>query len=108
MTDEHGIEPMLYNVVVKPRKVEEKTAGGLHLPDELRTKEQHGEVRGELVAKAPGAFTFNYEGWPAGGRLPEIGDKVMFSRYEGREVKGKDGETYWLMADKAIMAVLHD
>jgi chaperonin GroES len=106
MANECGIKPILYNVVVKPRKVEEKTAGGLYMPDEVREKEQHGEMRGTIVAKSPGAFTFNYEGWPEDGKLPDIGDEVVFLRYEGRAIEGGDGEEYWLMADKAIMAVL--
>jgi len=106
MTNEHGITPMLYNVLVKPRKIEEKTTGGIFIPESTREKEQHGEMRGTLVAKAAGAFTFNYEGWPDNGHLPDVGDSVMFSRYEGRPIEGKDGEEYWLMADKAIMAVL--
>ena len=101
-----GIQPVEYKVLVKPKAVEEKTTGGLYIPDDTKQREQYGQIEGTLVAKSPAAFTFNYEGWPEGAKVPEVGDKVVFSRYEGNEIKGADGETYWLMADKAIAAVL--
>lgn len=104
--NDSGITPVEYKVLVKPKAVEEKTVGGLYIPEDTKQREQYGQVEGTLVAKSPAAFTFNYEGWPDGSAAPEIGDKVVFSRYEGNEIKGADGETYWLMADKAIMAVL--
>lgn len=101
-----GIQPVEYKVLVKPKAVEEKTTGGLYIPDDTKQREQYGQIEGTLVAKSPAAFTFNYEGWPEGAEPPKVGEKVVFSRYEGNEIKGADGETYWLMADKAIAAVL--
>lgn len=101
-----GIQPVEYKVLVKPKAVEEKTTGGLYIPDDTKQREQYGQIEGTLVAKSPAAFTFNYEGWPDGAKTPDIGENVVFSRYEGNEIKGADGETYWLMADKAIAAVL--
>ena len=101
-----GIQPVEYKVLVKPKAVEEKTVGGLYIPDDTKQREQYGQVQGTLVAVSPAAFTFNYEGWPDGVEAPKVGEKVVFSRYEGNEIKGADGDTYWLMADKAILAVL--
>lgn len=101
-----GIHPLEYNVLVKPKVVEEKTEGGLYLPSETREREQFGQMEGELIAVSPAAFTFNYEGWPEDAALPEVGDRVFFSKYQATEVKGSDGETYWLMKDKSLAGVM--
>lgn len=106
MTNPSGIQPMEYNVLVKPKVVEEKTSGGLYIPEETKEREQFGQTEGTLVAASPAAFTYNYEGWPEGAALPEVGDAVFFSRYQATEVKGRDGEKYWLMKDKAIAGVM--
>lgn len=103
---ECGIQPMEYNVLVKPNVVEEKTAGGLYIPDSQREREQFGQMNGELVAISAGAFTFNYEGWPEGADFPQVGDRVTFSKYAADEIKGQDGETYWIMKDKSILGVM--
>lgn len=101
-----GITPVEYNVLVKPKAVEEKTAGGIYLPDDARERESFGQIEGELVAVSPAAFTYNYEGWPEGVALPKPGDRVIFSKYQAEEIKGKDGEKYWLMKDKSIIGVM--
>lgn len=106
MSNPSGIMPMEYNVLVKPKVVEEKTSGGLYIPDQTKEREQFGQTEGTLIAASPAAFTFNYEGWPDGAELPAVGDVVFFSRYQATEVKGKDGEKYWLMKDKAIAGVM--
>lgn len=106
MKNESGIYPQEYKVLVMPKQVEEKTQGGVFIPEDTKEREQHGQIEGTLVATAAGAFTFNYEGWPSDAPVPSVGDHVVFSRYEGQQIKGKDGKTYWLMADKAIQAVL--
>lgn len=101
-----GISPMEYNVLVQPKKVEEKTAGGLYIPDDTREREQFGQMEGILVAISPAAFTFNYEGWPEDAALPKVGDRVFFSKYQATEIKGNDGEKYWMMKDKSIAGVM--
>lgn len=101
-----GIDPVEYNVLVKPKQVEEKTAGGLFIPDDTKEREQYAMTEGVLVAASPAAFTFNYEGWPDEGRVPQVGDRVLFARYQATEVKGVDGDTYWLMKDKSIAGVM--
>lgn len=102
--NESGIIPMEYNVLVKPRVVEEKTTGGVYIPEPTRAREQFGQKEGTLVAMSPLAFNFD-EGE---GHRPEIGDRVLFSRYQADEVKGVDGETYWLLKDKSIAAVVKE
>lgn len=101
-----GIRPMEYNVLVLPLDVEEKTTGGIFLPDEVREKEKFGRMEGTLVAKSPMAFAFDE--WPDGEEKPPIGSRVLFSRYQATEITGRDGKKYWLMKDKSIAGIMTD
>lgn len=94
-----------YNCLVLPKEVEKTTKGGLLLPEQVIEKDEFARMEGILVDASPMAFTF--EDWPAGqkGLLPKIGDRVCFSRYAATQITGKDGQTYWLMKDKSIVAV---
>lgn len=104
--NESGIQPMADNVLVRPKKVEERTAGGIFIPEDTKEREQFGQIEGDMVAASPGAFRYNYPEWPDGASRPQVGDRVIFSRYQATEVKGRDGEKYWLMKDTSIAGVL--
>ncbi len=106
MMNKSGIEPMADNVVVAPKTVETKTAGGLIIPDDTKEREQFAQTEGTLIAVSPGAFGYNYPEWPEGARKPAVGDRVVFSRYQATEIKGTDGADYWLMKDKSIAGVM--
>lgn len=99
-----GITPVEYNVLVKQKAVEEKTAGGLLITDEMQSQSRHGETRGKLVAASPMAF--NFEDWPDGISKPEVGQEVIFARHAGTFVEGADGEEYRVVKDKDIVAVM--
>ncbi len=101
-----GIRPLEYKVLVLPKEIETKTKGGLFLPETKVEKDGFQRREGILVAVSPMAFTF--PDWPDGEPKPQIGDRVMFARYQADEVAGKDGQTYWIMADKAVMAIIED
>lgn len=91
------IRPLGDRVVVKIVK-EEKTAGGLVLPDTAQEKPQTGEV----IAVGPGRVLDN------GSRQAvdvQTGDKVLFAKYSGTEVK-LEGESYLLLAEKDILGVV--
>lgn len=91
------IRPLGDRVVVKVVK-EEKTAGGLLLPDTAQEKPQTGEV----LSVGPGRILDN------GSRTTvdvKAGDKVLFAKYSGTEVK-LDGETYLLIAEKDILGIV--
>lgn len=91
------IRPLGDRVVVKVVK-EEKTAGGLVLPDNAQEKPQTGEV----LAVGPGRILDN------GSRTTvdvKPNDKVLFAKYSGTEVK-LDGETYLLIAEKDILGIV--
>ena len=102
--NDSGIKPMGYNVLVKPQTVEVKTKGGLLLPETVIEKDEFGRTEGVLVALSPMAFAF--EDWPDGADKPQIGDRVMFSRYNATETTGRDGEKYWLMKDQSIVGII--
>jgi len=91
------IRPLGDRVVVKIVK-DEKTAGGIYLPDTAQEKPQTGEI----LAVGPGKILDN------GSRLAvdvAVGDRILFAKYSGTEVK-LDGETYLLIAEKDILGVV--
>jgi chaperonin GroES len=91
------IKPLADRVVVKPLPYEEKTSGGIVLPDTAKEKPQEGEV----VAVGPGKLADN------GQRVaPEVkfGDKFIYSKYGGTEIK-IDGEEYLILRESDILAV---
>ena len=90
--------PLHDRVVVKRIEAEEKTAGGIIIPDTAKEKPQQGEV----VAVGPGARD------EAGKLVPidlQIGDRVLFGKWSGSEVK-IDGTEYLIMKENDIMGVL--
>lgn len=101
-----GIHPTAYNVLVEPREVQEKTAGGLIIPDQTKEKEGFARTEGVLVEASPMAFA--WVDWPEGGVKPEVGQRVMFAKYNATEVSGIDGKKYWLMKDESIVATVEE
>src|SRR5262245_22173491 len=90
--------PLHDRVVVKRIEAEEKTAGGIIIPDTAKAKPQQGEV----VSVGPG-------GRDEAGKLIPIdvkpGDRVLFGKWSGTEVK-LDGVEYLIMKESDIMGVL--
>lgn len=89
--------PLADRVVVKPVQAEEKTKGGIVLPDTAKDKPQEGEV----IAVGPGRVLDN------GTKLaPEVkvGDRVIYSKYSGSEVK-IEGDEYLIIRESDILAV---
>ena len=88
------IKPLADRVVVKVISAEEKTQGGIVLPDTAKEKPQEAEV----IAVGPGKVLDN------GTRLVKVGDTVIFSKYSGSEVK-LDGIEYLILRESDILAV---
>jgi chaperonin GroES len=97
--NESGVQPVEYKILIKPESVEQKTAGGLYLPDQTKDKDQMAQIKGVLIAKGGNAF----EDWNG---EPQIGDKVYFAKYAGYVIKGEDGEEYRLANDKDVAAII--
>ncbi len=92
------IRPLNDRVLVKRLESEEKTAGGIIIPDSAKEKPAEGEV----VAVGPGKLN------EAGQRVAlniAVGDRVLFSKYGGTDVK-LDGEDFLIMREDDILGVV--
>ena len=92
------IKPLAHRVVVKPLEAEEKTKGGIILPDTAKEK----PVEGTVVAAGPGKKSDD-------GKLVEmevkVGNKVLYGKYSGTEVT-IEGEEYLIMRESDIFAIV--
>lgn len=100
-----GIDPTEFNVLVLPDAVGDKI-GSFYIPDEVKDRKQAMATKGTMVAVSPLAFT--YENWPEGARKPREGDSVIIAKGSGVLVEGADGQSYRLVKDKDICAVVRD
>ncbi len=92
------IKPLADRVVVKPLEAEEKTKGGLYVPDTAKEKPQQGEV----VAVGPGRVSDD------GKKVPmevKIGDRILYGKYSGTEVRYDDID-YLIMRESDIFAII--
>ncbi len=99
-----GIQPIEYNVLVKQDDIEEKTSGGLYLPDDQQERDKHSATQGVIVAASPMAFAF--DDWPADKPKPQAGQRIVFARHAGTFVKGEDGKEYRVVKDKDVVATM--
>ena len=94
-----NIKPLEDRILVKTLDAEETTASGLVIPDTAKEKPQEGEV----IAVGPGRW--NEDG---DERIPldiAVGDKVIYSKYGGTEVK-YSGEEYLILSARDVLAVI--
>ena len=92
------LKPLNDRVLVKRLESEEKTAGGLYIPDTAKEKPSKGQV----VAVGPGKYGDD------GKRMAmavKKGDTVLFSKYSGTEVK-LDGEDHLVLREDDILAII--
>jgi chaperonin GroES len=92
------IRPLQDRVMVKRLEEEQKTAGGIIIPDTAKEKPQ----KGEIIAAGPGKKDEN------GKLIPldvKAGDKVLFSKYAGTEIK-VEGEELLIMREDDVMGVI--
>ena len=93
-----SIKPLEDRIVIQQVEAEQTTASGLVIPDTAKEKPQEGEV----VAVGPGRIDDN------GNRVPldvTVGDKVIYSKYGGTEVK-YNGEDYLVLSARDVLAVI--
>lgn len=93
-----NLKPLSDRVVIKVLEAEEKTASGIVLPDKAKEKPQEGEI----MAVGSGKVLDN------GTKVEmevKVGDKVIFSRYAGTEVKVK-GDEYLILRQDDILALI--
>lgn len=99
------VKPVRCVAVIKPNKVDDKSKGGIYIPEQLLDRLQVACDRGELMAVGEGFF----EGLQ--GPVPQIGQKVLFDKYAGSliqlDVDGKR-ENFRLCNDDKIIAILEE
>jgi chaperonin GroES len=91
-----AIRPLDDRILVEPLEAEEKTAGGILLPDTAKEKPQ----RGKVVAAGPGKLRDSGE---RTALSVKVGDEVLFGRYAGSEIK-EGGKEYKVMRESDILA----
>jgi chaperonin GroES len=87
------VKPLADRVLVKPAPIEEKTAGGIIIPDTAKEK----PLKGEVVAVGQGT---KYE-----EMVVKEGDKVLYGKYAGTEIE-IDDEEYLIMRQSDILAII--
>ena len=87
------LKPLSDRVLVKPVAAEQKTAGGIIIPDSAKEK----PLKGEVVAVGPGTKDEAMQ--------LSVGDEVLFGKYAGTEVE-LDGEKFLIMRQSDVLAIL--
>jgi chaperonin GroES len=94
-----SIQPLEDRVVVKSLEAEQTTASGLVIPDTAKEKPQEGEV----LAVGPGRID------DKGNRVPldlTVGDRVIYSKYGGTEIK-YNNEEYLILSARDVLAIVN-
>src|SRR5690348_16565779 len=92
------LKPLVDRIVVRTLEAEQTTASGLVIPDTAKEKPQEGEI----LAVGPGRFD------DKGNRVPldiSVGDRVIYSKYGGTEVKHQ-GDEYLILSARDVLAVV--
>jgi chaperonin GroES len=93
------VKPLGDRIVVRREEAQEKTAGGIVLPDNAKNKPQ----RGTVLAVGTGKMLKD------GSRRPaqvNVGDKILFTSWAGDEYKDREGQQILIMREEDILAVL--
>ena len=93
-----SIKPLEDRIVVKSSEAEQTTASGLVIPDTAKEKPQEGEV----LAIGPGRVDDN------GNRVPldvNVGDRVIYSKYGGTEIK-HGGQEFLILSARDVLAIV--
>ena len=93
-----AIKPLGDRILVKPLELEEKTAGGIVVPDTAKEKPQKGEV----IAAGRGKVGDDGEITPMEVKK---GDNILFGKYSGTEITYK-GKEYMIMREEDVLAII--
>ena len=92
------LKPLADRIIVKPLEAEEKTKGGIVLPDTAKEKPQEGKV----VAVGKGKVL---DGKTQSPEL-KVGDRVLYGKYSGTEITTNEGDEVLIMKEEDILAVV--
>ena len=92
-------QPLSDRIIVQPLEAEEKSAGGILIPDTAKEKPQQGKV----LAVGKGKTLDNGQ-----TATPEVkvGDLVLYGKYSGTEIKDKDGSSIFIIREDEILAIV--
>jgi chaperonin GroES len=96
---EVGVRPLHDRILVRRMAEEEKTAGGLIIPDSAKEKPQ----RGEIIATGKGKITEEGKSIPLEVRS---GDRILFGKYSGTELK-INGEELLMMREEDVLGIIN-
>lgn len=88
-----NVKPLSDRVLIQPNPAEEKTAGGLIIPDTAKEK----PLAGRVIAVGPGTSEVKME--------VKVGDQVLYGKYAGQEIS-VDGTDYLIMKQNDILAII--
>lgn len=92
-------QPLADRIIVEPLEAEEKSAGGILIPDTAKEKPQQGKV----LAVGKGKVLDNGQ-----VATPEVkvGDVVLYGKYSGTEIKDKDGSSIFIIREDEVLAIV--
>lgn len=93
-----SLTPLGDKIIVERQEAEDKTSGGIYLPDSAKEKPKQGKV----ISVGPGKVLDNGE---RGALTLKVGDLVLFTSYAGTEVE-HEGKELLIMSESDVMAVL--
>ncbi|OPY68109.1 MAG: 10 kDa chaperonin [Syntrophorhabdaceae bacterium PtaU1.Bin034] len=94
------VKPLADRLVIKRIEEEEKTKGGIIIPDAAKEKPQEGRV----IAVGDGKVLDNGQKSPL---TVKVGDKILFGKYSGTEIK-IDGEEHLILREDDVLAIIED
>ncbi|MBN2120043.1 MAG: co-chaperone GroES [Candidatus Omnitrophica bacterium] len=93
-----NIQPLGDRVLVKPLEAEERTKGGIVIPDTAKEKPQEAKVVAVGKGRRDGDKVLPLE--------VKVGDKVLYGKYSGTEIRDKEGEDYLILREEDILAIV--
>ena len=94
-----SIQPLGDRILVKALEAEEKTRGGIVLPDTAKEKPQEGKV----IAVGKGKLL---DDGSIKALEVKVGDKILYAKYGGTEITTKKGEEYLILREEDVLAVV--
>lgn len=104
-----GIAPLDNRLLILQDKVEEKTKGGIFLPDQETSKQKYAQTRATVIAVGPMCWAearYDADRFGVDAAFPEPGNRVLVGRYTGDTHKGADGREYVVINDTDVIAFL--
>lgn len=106
MQNESGLRPVEFKVLIKPDPVEERTEGGIIMPEQTKDMQQMAQVKGTLVAYGGAAFGKPFTDDERVLLVP--GARVYYDKYAGTTLIGADGADYIITQDKNVASLVEN